>query len=977
MFLRDNPRNNWNGTLLACGLAACVALALPIRHTGAQQVPEPVERTPEQLVADWQAMSQRGLELRNQGSYSEARDLMLKALEVARKLQRTSPTVYASTLVNLADLDERLADFRSAKARLQEAAATFAKIDGGQNPGHAAVLSMSASLYEDLGDYAAAEPFYRQAAKLYQTLNLPDYAPAIHSLAILYLRMGDYEKAEPLFNEALKICAQTIGEGPEYAQGLDSLAGMYADMGRLADALRVYLRAMAIWKTLGEPAHPDYALCLYNLGNCYKRMGDLAEAEKCYRRSVEMWKSVHLENHPLYAAGLRGLGALYEAKGDDVKAEAYYRASLQLNKALLGTAHPSYAKILADLGRLAAASANFDRALALLKEAWEIDVRGRNQMLQFGSERQQVAYLSHVFTGRHRPLSLVVEHMLSDPAARRFAAEVVLAEKGATQEALLRRRGLGLAGNDPAAVEAYQHWQQAGTDLLNSTRAPSAGRRLADFKDQYEAADKELAKVSARFSTQQQTASADLDKVAAAIPKGSALVEYAKYCSVNFNARKDQDAWVEWRYAAIVIAGNQPAGQINVSLVQLGNADPIEQAVARWRNAAAPSAIGPGSGEPREIRLAGNELAKLIWNPIEANLGNVHRVYLSPDAALSFIPFAALPAKPDGKFLIEEGYDLAYVGTGRDLIATYAVSSERSLVVGDPAFGEPGPAVPVPGRIPTSSPAGGLGAIASRSREGMAWFTRLEHTRTEATAVAHLLNTDVHKPCILLLGSGATKQAVMGARHPSILHLATHGFFLPAGQDDALRQAETEADAGPRRGVGKIMQSSADPTVPDAAVAKWWRLLQKGGPLQRSGIALAGANDTLAGRRPADGNDGILTAAEVMGMDLWGTKLVTISACESGLGDVQGSEGMYGLRRALALAGAQNLVISLAPVDDLTTQQLMVAMYREIALGKTPQIALLNAQRNYVRQKRSAGVYPHPFHWAAFVASGTGTGLQP
>jgi CHAT domain-containing protein len=124
-------------------------------------------------------------------------------------------------------------------------------------------------------------------------------------------------------------------------------------------------------------------------------------------------------------------------------------------------------------------------------------------------------------------------------------------------------------------------------------------------------------------------------------------------------------------------------------------------------------------------------------------------------------------------------------------------------------------------------------------------------------------------------------------------------------------------------------------------------------------------------------NDGILTAEEVVGTDLFGTRLVTISACESGLGESKAGEGVYGLRRAFALAGAQNLVMSLWKVNDLATKDLMVSMYKHIAAGETPPRALLAAQREYIATARTADEYPHPYFWAAFVANGTGTGLEP
>jgi CHAT domain-containing protein len=137
-------------------------------------------------------------------------------------------------------------------------------------------------------------------------------------------------------------------------------------------------------------------------------------------------------------------------------------------------------------------------------------------------------------------------------------------------------------------------------------------------------------------------------------------------------------------------------------------------------------------------------------------------------------------------------------------------------------------------------------------------------------------------------------------------------------------------------------------------------------PLLRSGLALVGANE-----HKRDDN-GILTALEVTGLNLWGTKLVVLSACDTGVGEVRNGDGVYGLRRALVLAGSETQVMSLWAVPDKATQRLMVGYYRRLKEGKGRGEALRQAQLEMLKEvKRS-----HPYYWASFIQSGEWANLD-
>jgi CHAT domain-containing protein len=200
-----------------------------------------------------------------------------------------------------------------------------------------------------------------------------------------------------------------------------------------------------------------------------------------------------------------------------------------------------------------------------------------------------------------------------------------------------------------------------------------------------------------------------------------------------------------------------------------------------------------------------------------------------------------------------------------------------------------------------------------------------------------------------LLGRDVLETRLKACRSPCILHIATHGFFLP-NQVRAPRQerpgTELSSEMG-SSGLGRLSSQGLE------------------NPLLRSGLALAGANTWLARRPlPEEAEDGILTALDVSGLDLSSTELVVLSACETGLGDIHVGEGVFGLRRAFALAGAKTLVMSLWNVPDWHTQTLMEEFYRRILEGKPRAAALREAQ--LAMQSKA----PDPYYWGAFICQG-------
>jgi CHAT domain-containing protein len=320
---------------------------------------------------------------------------------------------------------------------------------------------------------------------------------------------------------------------------------------------------------------------------------------------------------------------------------------------------------------------------------------------------------------------------------------------------------------------------------------------------------------------------------------------------------------------------------------------------------------------------------------------------ISPDGQLNLIPFAAL-VDERGRYVVGR-YSISYLASGRDLLRLQVPRESKGgpLVVAAPDFGGGGwVKASRLKRQQKDALAGEVKAESARSAVEALYFRSLPDAAQEGEALRSLL-----PGATLLTKRRATKAALSQMRSPRLLHIATHGFFL----EDQNLTSDGERGA------------KALPDDPERALQ---RLERRGvgieSPLLRSGLALAGANEYK------EEDNGILTALEVTGLNLWGTKLVTLSACDTGVGEVKNGDGVHGLRRALVLAGAETQVMSLWAVSDPATREMMVSYYRMLQRGQGRGEALRRAQLEILKKLK----WRHPFYWASFIQSGEWANLE-
>ena len=453
------------------------------------------------------------------------------------------------------------------------------------------------------------------------------------------------------------------------------------------------------------------------------------------------------------------------------------------------------------------------------------------------------------------------------------------------------------------------------------------------------------------------------------LPADAAFVDLVRYVDIPAGDEVLGDVLQAGvpRYVGFVVQRDRP-----VCIVHLGNAAEIDDAAVAFRRAI--------TGDTADL-VAGRRLCRLVWEPIAGVLApGTQSLYLSPDAALTSMPWGCLPGGKDGEPLLVD-YSFAVVPSGQFLLEQllHVRSSGQAqaalLLIGDVAFEND------PENLPSAAM-----QLATRSAVGVPRGTvwrPLPGTKAEVEGIAR-----VAEPYDKVILSGAEANAgrvVSELANARWAHFATHGFF----SDAAYRSRTASVDASQFE---QLLYGTGISRVSAAAR----------NPLLLSGLVLAGANSS---GRSQDGSEreaspGILTAEAISFLPLDNLELAVLSACDTGLGDVAGGEGVLGLQRAFHTAGARNVIASLWQVDDDATAVLMQVFYEKMLLEKhSPLQALREAQLTLYRSPNrvqaardqrgidfaktsklntseshgpTSGATAHPRLWAAFVLSGIG-----
>ncbi len=702
---------------------------------------------------------------------------------------------------------------------------------------------------------------------------------------------------------------------------MNNLASLYAQQWRLAEAESLYVEALAMSRRLFTSPHEDIARQYNNLGTILRDRNRSEDAREAFAKAVEEYRALD-QGVPLgLATALGNLGRMQVILGEKQQGRSALQEALEIRSEYYDDGHRE--RIVAErmLAQYLASEGDVDGALPHLEELLlHLDIAMR-QSFGFDSERHQLMYMNNVL----RPnLDLLAQFCLRNatahPRVPSMFFEALLHFKGAVANEASRRS---------AEWGKNKHADELRNDLtvLRERDAAMASRvQDAAVRDE-------------RRRIQQRADS--LDSALRALDREYDKLrrrEDAKWTDVQRQLRADE-ALIE--FAAVPLNGYLAAKADTITytaVILKRSGDPLIVPLAR-ESAIRPyleAGTDPSGRSYVSDAARSRELYALLWRPMETHLRDLKRVYLVPDGVLHRVSFPALLAGgEDETQYLDDVLELHFLTGARDLLSRnvrYRPASYRNpqhaVLIGDPSFAS--------GDAPDRNAE--LEADTDVTRGGT--WDELPGTRREVERIMVLLREE-GRPCELIVGDEAREERVkeLSGNAPLLLHIATHGFFFPVPRADMTHERMT-----------LVTRSGGQ------------QLRVEDNPMLRAGLVFSGVNDVWTGASPASSaDDGILSALEISRLDLTGTKLVTLSACETGLGDITNGEGIFGLQRAFQVAGAERILMSLWKVADEPTAEMMQDFYRNwLATGNVDKA--FRAARRSMRER-----YPQPFFWAGFV----------
>lgn len=870
------------------------------------------------------------------GRSTEAENLYKEAQEIFKEDLEANQKDYALSLYAHADLYESIGRYTEAETLFVEAIVNFKAAVGVIHPHYAEAITGLAGLYSAMGRYTDAEPLYENTIRIYNELygeRHPQYAAALNKLAGLYKLLGRYAEAESLYQEALEIYKEASSDKRSgYTMTLAGLAVLYEAMGRYTDAEPLYKEVLVINKEIFGERHKNYAIALNNLAGVYRSMGRYSEAEHLYIESIEL-KKVDLEqSHPDYASALSNLAVLYELMGRYTEAEPLFKESLNGMKAL-GKNSPGYFQSLMRLAILYNSMGRYNDAEPLFIEGTELCVQQLNTTYSSMSEKEKYKFLNILSPTFEVFYSFVFDYNGKNNYLVKTFQNLLYSTKGITLNSTANVKNSIMNSGDSNLINLYDKFISKRRELafiytLSTFNDIMLSSKLDRLEVETNELEKEFNLKSEIFKFEFESRDVKWEDVQSKLKTDEAVVDY-----INF--RYLHNKWTDTTYYCALIT--RP-GYESPELIKLCSGKELESLFEI-------SATSEDSYvRNRTVSL---EIYNLIWKPIEQYLSGVKTVYISPSGLLSQVSFASLNVS-ENELLIDR-YCIRYLGNIKDILTKLeepsitGIPNSNAAVFGAADFdldfasiGKNADDLKKNNKL-QHDPDVELSDSLVRELQGQKWIY-LRGTEEETAKIIDLFESYSIDAALYTKENASEDilKSLNSKNSPTILHVSTHGFFFPDPE--------------------KIFTS-----LPLDFLRLGSNFEYSENPLLRSGIVLSGANYVWTRNQPIENvEDGIVTAYEISNMDLVNTELVVLSACGTGLGDIRGSEGVFGLQRAFKTAGAKSMIMSLWNVPDKQTMELMNLFYKNWLSGKTKSGSLHEAQLE-MRKKYE------PYYWAAFV----------
>ncbi|MEO5340897.1 MAG: CHAT domain-containing protein [Magnetococcus sp. MYC-9] len=869
----------------------------------------------------------------DQGEFAQAETLTGEVLQTEKATLGENHPNTLTTMNNLAGIYRRQSRLTEAEGLYKKSLERYRKIFGEDHLGTVSIMNNLGLVYETMGLYDEAELLLRAGLEISRKVLGEHHVSTLanmNNLAMLHESQGNFEQAEPHYLNAIESASWQFGaDHPDTMAFVNNLAYLYLMQGAYPKARPLFEKVVASWgKSLGEK-NSKTMKSINNLARVLARLGLHKEAEPLFDKALQLRRTVLGENHMDTLRSMHDLGVLYGDMKRLPEAEKLLRDTLQRAEKTLGDQHPYTFETVNSLARVLREQKKQTDAFQLLKTGFNRRSSFLSRMLWATGDNAREGYVR-----LHRPeldayLSMLVQSE-SAAVAGREVLDVGLQRKGQLLKITSEIQQIVQMGKDARLKQM--------SDTLTATRKKLASLTLSgpteetkdnhmqfihELEKQVDSLQMQLGQASRRF--RESVSQVTVEQLAEALPKDAVLVDFLAFA----------DGEKKKLLAGVL---RKEGGKPVYTLVSYPDLKKLQDEIVRYRGAIQEEGL-----EEEELHKIGKEVYELIWGPLVASIGPRKVVYLVPDDMLNILPFNAL-MDGKGEYLLKS-LDLHILSTSRDLLPDKVdVAKGEFLIMAGPNYTstkvvDADVLTKVAGKRSAGGAQDAMRGFSGGGLRGLK-FDPLPGAEKEGKLISE--TSKAKKETNTIFTEDAAQEQVVQSlsQPPRMLHIATHGFFLKA--DENLKKRLLS------------LQRGSDVHLPPPG----------DNPMLRAGLAFAGINGSapFLGEIPTE-NDGVLTALEVLGLNLTGTRLAVLSACETGLGEIHEGEGVYGLRRAFQEAGVKTVISSLWEVSDAGTQALMTGLYGRLAEGKSVHDALLESQRAMLASKE----WNYPYIWSAFM----------
>lgn len=867
------------------------------------------------------------------GNYETAENLYLKTISIRKKAFGEKDPEYAKSLRNLAVFYFELSRYEEAEPLYKEAKKIFGASLGKDHYQYARCIDGLAGISEISGNFQEAEQLYLEALNILQNeygTESVDYAVSQLNLGIFHNEYGNYETAEKLYLSAQEIFKKELGEKDElYLLCNENLATLKFYTKKYNDAEAGYIQSLELIESSLGKNNIDYARILDKLATLYTEQLLFEKAEPFYLKSIQIREELLDRNHPDCAHALNNYADHFLIKGDYEKAEPLFLESYRIWKNAFGERHQYFITSLNSLADLYNCQNHRQKAADYFSETTDLQKSLLTKAIHHLSEFELNKYQQSFLRSQAKLLSFVLNSNEKINKTNGVAYNDILFYKGFLLNASSQLRQLTFNNNE--AQKKLNELKSYQRRIASEVSLPATERNeLETLEEKANTLEKELRRTVAPYGNVMQQV--NWQEIRNQLKSDEVALEFIHFDYYDKIFKTDTVL-----YAALIVRKNNPH-PLFISLFEEKQLDSLTMTNGERRADYVNQLYTIDQRGARSLERPQKTLYELIWQPLEHHLKEINTIYFSPSGLLHRINLGAVPINEDQT--IADHFNLVELGSTRQMVipSTPQKENNEAVLFGGIEYEMDSTAI---AKANLNYSAGELAVrgrmdfsmIDTNSRGGT--WQYLRYTEREVDALAEILvnnNVNIEK----YNGYRATEEAFKNIGNndtsPRILHIATHGYFF-SDPDNGSDESEP------------IFKKSDHPMI-------------------RSGLIMAGGNyawqtGTALGPHM---EDGVLTAHEISQLNLSNTELVVLSACETGLGDIKGNEGVYGLQRAFKIAGAKYLIMSLWQVPDYQTHELMTTFYSFWIGQKMTIPKAFQAAQNEMRVK-----YRDPYFWAGFI----------